>query len=220
MILIDYFLDWNRYNANDRYNVGGNKYKKKNSVTLSSKKCSSKTSVTNSSIIDKPKTNGITIKQGARNSIITFCMLFNSINLLCTFFGELYSNIFLKSIVTPLVVLVNFLWGIRSDDRGIDSIPPIPLYLSVLATSFGLSSSLGFTKIQLPIMNAKWNKFISILLNSTGLKNLYTNSKIAISQHTFPSVVNLCVKPNILLNLPRILCTTCPKSIYHLGDNV
>ena len=52
-------------------------------------------------------------------------------------------------IITPLVVLVNFLWGIRSDDRGIDSIPPTPL-----------------------------------------------------------------------LNLSCVLCTTCPKSIYHLGDNV
>jgi hypothetical protein len=35
-------------------------------------------------------------------------------------------------IISPLVVLVNFLWGIRSDDRGIDSIPPTPLYSSPL----------------------------------------------------------------------------------------
>ena len=43
-------------------------------------------------------------------SSITFCVLFNPVNLLCRFFGELYSNIFLKSIVTPLVVLIKFWW--------------------------------------------------------------------------------------------------------------
>ena len=146
--MVVYFLDWNRYNANDSINVSGNN-NKQNSNTLSSKKWLSKKVNTNISIIVKTKTNGNKIRQGARGSIINFCMLFNPINLLCRFFGELYSNIFLKSIVTPLVVLIKFWWGIRSDDRGIDSIPPTPL-----------------------------------------------------------------------LNLSCVLCTTCPKSIYHLGDNV
>lgn len=59
------------------------------------------------------------------------------------------NSINLSIIVTPLVVLVNFLWGRASDDWGIDAIPPTPL-----------------------------------------------------------------------LNLSCVLCTTCPKSIYHLGDNV
>ena len=217
--------------------------------------------------------------QGIRHNTITFCMLFNPINLLCTFFGELYSNIFLKSIVTPLVVniyflgrkitnatvnqspkniarlsafvlppksiilspplstkkdaitkhifcgklkilsnivtplVVNiyFLWGRASDDRGIDSIPPTPLcsIYHYLCHSFAHHQTKRLHKLYKLKLHSHHKV---VLMNSVMQKK--------IKPHNHQLLVALVIILFVSLNLSCILCTACPKSIYHLGDDV
>tara|TARA_R110002012_G_scaffold322075_1_gene554634 strand:- start:2410 stop:3159 length:750 start_codon:yes stop_codon:yes gene_type:complete len=247
--MVVYFLDWNRYNANDNINVNGVKLY---NISLESLSIFPSTNIM---IKAKGKRNVSTIRQGAKNNIITFCMLFNPINLLCRFFKELYSNIFLKSIVTPLVVLiyfldlkryiansngntinifasypckvvpkkytiltnnrvfckllrpnnhsliffihlvfitisnlsfiitplvvlVNFLWGRRSDDRGLNPIPPIPLY------------SFGFLKIKNPKINTNVNT-VEIGVSDSGKPfiNPQKNNPNPIIPQSLPKVV-------------------------------
>tara|TARA_Y100001934_G_C11768635_1_gene502660 strand:+ start:31 stop:570 length:540 start_codon:yes stop_codon:yes gene_type:complete len=178
MSLIDYFLDWNRYNAKTNIGVIG--------IHNGLFQCSPTIKASNSI--------GNIGTQGIRHTTITFCMLFNSINRLCRFFGELYSNIFLKSIVTPLVVNIYFFWGKHSDDRGQDSIPPIPL------------------------MGHHYESEIFLMQGKTGLhKLLQLHFLLAL----FPTLLvqQLQIQIMSLFDVSCISNTIRTIGINHLGDN-
>ena len=105
--------------------------------------------------------------------------------------SDMLSNI---DIITPLVVNIYFFWGTASDDKGLDSIPPIPLILH------------------------DYESEIFLMQGKTGLhKLLQLHFLLAL----FPTLLvqQLQIQIKSLFDVSRISNIFVPKCINHLGDN-
>ena len=83
-IKMNYFLDWNRYNANDKIGV------KINTQTISPIWCPSN---------NKSNTIGNRRRQGARNTIINFCKLLRPNNQFLIFQVYLLMNFIISKLI-------------------------------------------------------------------------------------------------------------------------
>ena len=94
-----------------------------------------------------------------------------------------------------MVVLIKFLWGRRSDDRGTDSIPPTPLIVHDYESEILLMQK-------------------EIVLH----KSLQLRFLLALSPKLLVHQLQIQIKS--LFNVSRISNTFNPKRINHLGDKI
>ena len=132
-------------------------------------------------------------------------MLFNSINLLFTFFSELYSNIFLN-IITPLVVKVQKKCGKHSDNEGLNPIPPYGHLFSQSQITISIKAR----------PNKAWRNS-SVSISATAIPHtIYLRNQISLNSFIQPLILGVIILPNVL-----VICdTSFTKGINHLGDKI